>query len=76
MKDITPIQALIADWPTRQSFADEVGAKVDAVHKWAASGRIPSGWQAEVVAAAQRRGLAHVTAEWMLDQHAQGRSAA
>lgn len=76
MKELTPIQALIAEWPTRQALADEVGAKVDAVHKWAASGRIPSGWQAEVVSAAQRRGFAHVTAEWMLEQHSQTRSAA
>jgi len=64
-----PIRDLIDAWPTRKALADEIGANSDAVHKWAASGRIPSDWQAAVVSAARDKCLQHITAEWMLEQH-------
>jgi hypothetical protein len=64
-----PITTLINDWPTRRALANELGAKEAAVHKWAASGRIPSEWQNKVVQAARRRGLRYVTPAWMLAQH-------
>jgi hypothetical protein len=70
MKDASPIKQLIDCWPTREALALEIGAKADVVHKWANSGRIPSGWQAAVTHAAQARGLEYATAEWMLQVHA------
>lgn len=70
MSTPNPIEALIAHWPTRQAFASEVGAKTDAVHKWAKYGRIPSQWQQATVEAARRLGVEYVTPEWMLAVHA------
>ncbi len=69
MSNETPIRNLIDTWPTRKALAEQIGANPDAVHKWAASGRIPSDWQAAVVIAARDNGLDHITAEWMLEQH-------
>lgn len=64
-----PIKILFSAWPTRQALADEIGADVSAVHKWAQNGRIPSDWQMFVQKAAVRRGLEYATAEWMLEIH-------
>ena len=74
MNEKNPIRELIDQWKPRRALAEEIGANIDAVHKWAASGRIPPGWQAAVITAARNRGLWHVTAEWMVLQH--GREAA
>ncbi len=68
------IRDLIDAWPTRKALAAEIGASTDAVHKWAASSRIPADWQAAVLAAALRRGMA-VSADWMLAQHARTEAA-
>ncbi len=65
-----PITSLINQWSPRRALAEEIGVDVAAVHKWAANGRIPSGWQGRVVDAAQRRGFAEITADWMLRVHA------
>lgn len=65
----TPVKSLIDQWRPRRELADQIGADVAAIHKWAASGRIPSGWQGRVIQAAQERGLKHVTAEWMVNIH-------
>lgn len=70
MEHTNHIETLIGLWPSRQAFADEIGANVDAVHKWAKAGRIPSGWQAAVVSAASGRGANYATADWMLSVHA------
>ena len=67
-----PIHRLIARWPSRRIFAGEVGADVEAVHKWARNGRVPSGFLRAVQAAAARRGFADVTADWLLSVHDQG----
>ena len=69
MSNENPIRALIDTWPTRKALADEIGASPDAVHKWAASGRIPSDWQAAVVIAARNNGLHHVNGDWMIERH-------
>lgn len=69
MENISTIRDLIDTWPTRKALAEQIGANPDAVHKWAASGRIPSDWQAAVVIAARDKGLTDITAEWMLEQH-------
>lgn len=75
MKQTHPITDLIDSWPTRQALADEVGASVDAVHKWANSGRIPPGYQLAVSDAAIARGHDYATERWMLLQHAVATSA-
>lgn len=72
----TPIKNLIGAWGSRRALAEEIGATVAQVHKWADSGRIPSRWQASVIEAAQSRGMSHVTADWMVRVHAQPREAA
>jgi hypothetical protein len=70
MSNENPIRDLIDTWPTRKALAEQIGANPEAVHKWAASGRIPSDWQAAVVIAARDlQGLEHVTADWMLEKH-------
>jgi len=65
----SPITDLIDTWKPRKLLADEIGAKVQTVHKWAAAGRIPAEWQASVVEAAQAKGIKGVTPEWMLAVH-------
>jgi predicted GIY-YIG superfamily endonuclease len=64
-----PIDWLISHWGTRAIFAEAVGGKMEAVHKWAKTGRIPSDWQAAVVDAAQDAGMGEVDATWMLAAH-------
>lgn len=71
MQEQNRIKQLIGRWPSRKAFAEEVGADLAAVHKWAQVGRIPSGRQLHVLRAAQSRGFADVTPEWMLAVHAQ-----
>lgn len=63
------ITNLIDTWKPRKELADEIGANVEAVHKWAKANRIPSEWQALVVRAAQARGMEGVTADWMIESH-------
>lgn len=70
MKHSNPIFELMARWPSRQAFADEIGENIALVHKWARSGRIPSRCMAAVHAACQKRGFDYVTAEWLLAVHA------
>ncbi|RHZ91130.1 hypothetical protein D1114_20885 [Cereibacter sphaeroides] len=70
MHTVNPIENLIASWPTRRALASEIGANVEAVHKWAKAGRIPADWQAAVVKAAAARGIEFATAEWMISVHA------
>ena len=70
MENTNHIAELIKRWPTRRAFADEIGANLDAVHKWAQSGRIPSDWQLAAQKAASDRGFAEITPEWMLSVHA------
>lgn len=69
MDNVNPIASLIARWPSRREFALEVGASIDAVHKWAQAGRIPSGKQLAVQSAATKRGMVDITPEWMLAIH-------
>jgi len=69
MRKPTHIETLISNWPTRREFAQDVGAAVEAVHKWAQTGRIPSSKQKAVLDAASARGIAYATAEWMVEIH-------
>lgn len=71
----TPIKDLIDEWKPRRALAEEIGAPVASVHKWAENDRIPSRWQARVVQAAQDRGLRYVTGDWMLAAHEDLRAA-
>lgn len=63
------IDGLISHWPTRKALAEEIGASAEVVHKWARSGRIPTDWQASVIAAAAARGIDYATPEWMVRVH-------
>ena len=72
----SPIRDLINQWSPRSALADEIGASVEQVHKWAQFGRIPSEWQYPVMQAAARRGLAGIDAEWMLRTHQREKGAA
>ena len=69
MSKKNPITELLNSWPTRQVLADEIGANVAAVHKWATANRIPARWHHRVVKAAQAKGLEHVTPDWMIWHH-------
>lgn len=54
---IANVPSLIAQWPTRQEFADAVGVPIQRVHKWAQNSAIPAWHQAAVLRACERRGL-------------------
>ena len=69
IKDQNPIAWLISHWPLRNDFASSVGAELQAVHKWAQTGRIPSGWQGAALDAAIDLGVDGVDAQWMIDAH-------
>jgi hypothetical protein len=71
-----PISELIDAMRPRKALADEIGASVEQVHKWAQFGRIPSEWQLSVIEAAARRGLSDIDADWMLRAHDRERGAA
>lgn len=71
----TPIRNLIDRWDTRKQLAEEIGANVASVHKWADAGRIPAQWQASVIRAAQARGFADINGDWMVSVHARGNAA-
>ena len=70
------ITTLIDEWKPRRLLADEIGANIASVHKWAAANRIPSEWQGSVIKAAQAKGLDGVTADWMVAAHARQSDAA
>ncbi|GLO70310.1 hypothetical protein MACH17_18270 [Phaeobacter inhibens] len=67
----SPIKTLVDSWPARRVLADEIDVNLESVHKWASSGRIPAKYQERVIRAAQKFGLHHVTAEWMVSVHAE-----
>ncbi len=69
MQNLNPIEELIHRWPSRREFADDVGANLEAVHKWAKTGRIPSKRQHSVVMAAAARGMSDVTPGWLVMIH-------
>ena len=71
-----PISELIDNWKPRRALADEIGASVDQVHKWAQFGRIPAEWQYPVIKAAKLRGIKGINPEWMMKAHQRERGAA
>ena len=71
-----PVTKLIDSWKPRRALANEIGASVEQVHKWAKFGRIPSDWQLPVIEAAMRKGIEGIDANWMLRAHSRERSAA
>lgn len=70
-----PIRELINHWKPRRLLAEEIGANLEAVHKWAKANRIPPDWQSDVIKAAQRAGMDHVNGDWMVDAHKREASA-
>lgn len=73
MENLNPIENLMRRWGGRREFAADVGVNLEAVHKWAKSGRIPSNRQQAVAIAAAARGLDDVTPAWLLEIHAADR---
>jgi hypothetical protein len=71
-----PITELLDAWRPRKALAQEIGASVDQVHKWAQFGRIPSEWQLAVIEASAKRGIQGIDADWMLRAHDRERGAA
>lgn len=69
MNEKHAITDLIDTWKPRQLLADQIGANLAAVHKWAAANRIPSDWQAAVIRAAQANGMAEINGDWMVSVH-------
>lgn len=71
----TRVKDLIDRWPSRAALAADLEAvigepvSVDRVHKWAQADSIPSGFQAHVIAAGQRRGF-DISPEQMVRIHA------
>lgn len=54
--DTKTITQMISMWPSRRALADDIGAPLATVHKWAQSNSIPPRWQAAFVSAAKLRG--------------------
>jgi hypothetical protein len=68
MEQISTIKELLGLWPSRQIIAVDVGAKLDAVHKWPLTNSIPSRYHAALLESAVRNGVA-LTAEKLAQLH-------
>ena len=66
---IPDVRSIIANWPTRQDFARDVGQPVGRVHKWARNNAIPAWHQQRVLEACVARGL-EVTGDDIIAMHA------
>ena len=66
---ITDVRSLIAQWQTRQEFADAVGQPLERVHKWAQNNAIPAWHQKRVLSACKASGVA-VSADQLITMHA------
>lgn len=69
MEQISTIRALVALWPTRQDFADEVGVPLARVHKWITTGAVPAKHHLAIVNAGEARDLP-VSADLVVRLHA------
>ena len=58
MPDMNSVTDILAIWPSRQALADEIGAPVQNVHKWAQHQSIPAKYDVAIVEAAKARGVA------------------
>lgn len=65
---ITPI------WPTWKEFSDDLGLAYTTVWSWKVRDRIPSEYDAEIIAAARKRG-GDLTLEQLADARRDRRSA-
>lgn len=68
MNQFSSIRDLIDAWPTRSALADDLGVKVDRVHKWARANRIPVDHLGAVLRAAHARGF-EISADRLIDLH-------
>lgn len=75
MSKIDTIRDLIEAWPSRAQLADDVGASLDSVHKWATRQVIPRHYQALVLSAAAARDIP-ITAERLVEINARRGAAA
>jgi hypothetical protein len=51
-------QEIINRWPSRRALAEDVGVNLYAVHHWHNRNRIPAEYDAALLVAAGRRGIA------------------
>jgi predicted nucleic acid-binding protein len=51
-------QQIIEQWPSRRDLAEDVGVNLYAVHHWHHRNRIPANYDAALIEAASRRGIA------------------
>ncbi|WP_146592530.1 hypothetical protein [Puniceibacterium confluentis] len=75
MDKISTIRDLVALWPSRQIFAQDLDVPVVRVHKWITANSIPAKYQKYVLDSASARALP-VSAPLILEIHAETRSAA
>ena len=68
MTQIASIKTLVKLWPSRKAMAEDVGATLASVNKWAQSGSIPAWFHGAVLRAAKTRGI-EVTAEDLVRLH-------
>ncbi len=66
---ITSVRDIIAQWPSRQAFAEDVERPLEQIHKWAQHNAIPAWHQASVLAACRKKGVP-VTGDMLVAMHA------
>lgn len=64
----TDVRSIIAQWPTRQALATEMGEPVDRVHKWAQNNAVPAWHQSRFLRACVAKGI-NITASDILSMH-------
>jgi len=57
MSNPSSFRDLIAQWPSRDVFAEDIGVGVASVHKWAKTGSVRARYFQRIVDAGQARGL-------------------
>jgi hypothetical protein len=58
LRGMSRFQEIIEQWPSRRELASDVGVALHVVHHWHHRGRIPGAYDAALVDAAARRGIA------------------
>ena len=75
MEQISTVRALVALWPSRQVFAEDVDVPLARVHKWVGANSIPNRFHRQIITAGQSRDFP-VTADILIDIHAPSEDAA
>lgn len=69
MEQVSTIRDLVALWPSRAAFAEDLGRPIARVHKWITNNAIPAREHLGVIRAAHCRGYP-VSAELLVRLHA------